>query len=84
MVIVAKGIKGKEFFYKAQTAHKVPERNAQKVADILNACGYRFQDGETWHVYNVDEYDNAYYYAEGQRFTYGKGGTVKRIAAYSF
>lgn len=80
MKIVAQAVKGHEYFYKATTAHKVPEKNAQKVADALNEIKYKLSDGCVWHVFDVGMYDNAYYYAEGQRFTYGKNGTIKRIA----
>lgn len=80
MKIVAQAIKGQEFFYRASTAHKVPEKNAQKIADALNEVGYELMEGRVWHIFDVGMYDDAYYYAEGQRFTYGKNGTIKRIA----
>lgn len=80
MKIVAQAIKGQEYFYKASTAHKVPEAKAQKVADALNEISYKLADGRVWHVFDVGMYDDAYYYAEGQRFTYGKNGTIKRYA----
>lgn len=80
MKVVAIAKKGAEFIYNASTAHKVPEANAQKVCDALNGIGYKlFSPDFVWHVYDVGPYDNAYYYAEGQRFTYGKTG-IKRIA----
>lgn len=80
MKIVAIAVKGHEYLYKASTAHKVPEKNAQKVADALNEVKYKLTEDRVWHVYDVDMYDNAYYYAEGQRFTCGKNGTIKRVA----
>lgn len=80
MKIVAQAVKGHEYFYNARTAHKVPEKNAQKVADALNEIKYKLSEDSVWHVFDVDMYDNAYYYAEGQRFTYGKNGAIKRIA----
>lgn len=79
MKIVAQAIIGQEFFYKASTAHKVPEKNAQKIADVLNEIKYKLTEDRVWHVFDVGMYDDAYYYAEWQRFTYGKNGTVKRI-----
>lgn len=79
MKIIAKTNKGAEFCYNARTAHKVPEKYAEKIADALNGIGYTLNDGQAWHVYDVGSYDDAFYYAEGQRFTYGKTG-IKRIA----
>ena len=61
-------------------AHKVAEAKAQKVADALNGINYKLDDKHVWYVHDVDQYDNAFYYAESQRFTYGKNGTIKRIA----
>ena len=79
MKIIAKAIKGSEFFYDVRTAHKVPQKYAEKVADALNGIGYKLNDKQVWHVYDVGSYEAAYLYAEGQRFTYGKTG-IKRIA----
>lgn len=80
MKIVAISVKGHEYLYNASTAHKVAEAKAQKVADALNGINYKLDDKHVWYVHDVDRYDNAFYYAESQRFTYGKNGTIKRIA----
>lgn len=77
MKIIAQAIAGHEFCYNARTAHKVPEKYAEKIAEALNGIKYRLKDGHVWHVFDVGPYDDAYYYAEGQRFTYGKTG-IKR------
>lgn len=80
MKVVALSVKGQEFLYKASTAHKVAEEKAQKVADALNEVKYKLDGNYVWYVHDVDQYDDAYYYAEAQRFTYGKNGAIKRIA----
>ena len=80
MKILAIAEKGREFIYAPKTAHKVNAAKAEKVAAILNECGYMLTDAAryTWHVYDVDRYDNAYVYAQYQKFTYGKTG-LKRV-----
>ena len=60
MKIVAKALKGQEFFYRASTAHKVSERSANVIAKALNESGYELKDNEVWHVFDIDEYDSAY------------------------
>lgn len=72
MVVVAIACKGNEFLYKSNTAHKVNEKKADKIVELLNAASYQLRAGEIWHKYNVSSYDNAGVYAECQRFTLGK------------
>ena len=72
MVVVAIACKNKEFLYKSNTAHKVNEKKADKIVELLNAAGYQLGAGEVWHKFNVSSYDNAGVYAECQRFTLGK------------
>lgn len=72
MIVVAIACKGQEFLYNASTAHKVNEKKADKIVELLNAAGYQLRDGEIWHKFNVSSYDNAGVYAECQRFTLGK------------
>ena len=78
MKILAKSIKGKEFIYDASTAGRVSARNAQKVCDIVN--NYKSilgcSEDEVYHVYDVYECDNAYYYAMNRRFILHKDGHV--------
>lgn len=82
MTILAKTITGKEFIYSARSAHKVNKKNAEKIAECLNNCGFMLKDGEKWHVYEVDQYDNAFIWAEDQTFYITKGGALKRKASY--
>ena len=81
MLILAKAIKGAEFFYNADSAHKVSKKSAQTIKDALNKIKYNLKDTETWYEYNVDSYDDAYYVAEYQRFTIYKG-TIKERKGY--
>lgn len=78
MKILAKTIKGQEFIYSPKTAGRVSERNAQKVCDIVNQFKTLLgcNDNECYHVYDVSEYDNAYWYAQNRRFILHKDGTV--------
>ena len=68
MKIVAKAIKGKEFFYSAKSAHKVAQSSAYLICKMLNDANYKLNEGEVWHVFDVDRYDSAYEYAEWQTF----------------
>ena len=73
MKIVAKTIKGQEFFYNPITAHKVPDSSANKICDALNAARYDLLEKQVWFVYTVDMYDTAYSFGEMQKFSIYKG-----------
>jgi len=73
MKIVARSVKGQEFLYNAKSAHKVSDRSAKTICDILNKSTYMLMGGEVWHIHEVDSYDNAYYYAQEQSFTIRRG-----------
>ena len=73
MLVIAKSVKGKEFLYKAETARKVSARSANTILSVLNEMRWRLKDNEVWHIHEVDEYDNAYWYAQRQAFTIRKG-----------
>lgn len=79
MKIVAIAEKGREFIYITRTAHKVNAAKAARIVELLNAAKYKLPDAEktTWFIYDVDRYDNAFYYAEGQSFTLGKRGLIE-------
>lgn len=79
MLVVAKTTRGTEFIYNAKSAHAVPQKHAQRIADIANKHLFKLSPGECWFVYDVSHYDNAYIYAQYARFTYGKNGLVKEI-----
>ena len=68
MKIVAKTIDGKEFIYSAHSAHRAPAKRIKEVLEILNENRYKLKDGEKWWIYEVDQYDDAFYYSENQRF----------------
>lgn len=78
MTILAITTTGKEFFYNGKTAHKAAPRNAEKIAEKLNALRYGLKDGQEWHVYEIDIYDNAVYYAVCQSFCLKNDGTICR------
>lgn len=75
MKILAKTHKGAEFMYSARSAHAVSERSAAKILEIINAHNFRIDPAknETWHLYDVDQWDDAFYYAQGQKFTIRNG-----------
>ena len=77
MFVVAKSLKGKEFFYVASSAHAVPKTSAKKICDDLNSVNYDLNEKYVWHVHEVDQYDNAFYYAEHQKFAYRNHKLVK-------
>lgn len=73
MLVIAKAVKGKEFFYKASSARKVSKKSAKVICDICNKYNYQLQAGEIWHIYEIDKYCNAYDYAQFQQFKIYKG-----------
>lgn len=79
MTVVARAIKGQEFLYSAASAHRVAEKKAQTIADALNRAQYGITPEQTWFVYDVGMYDNAYAYGEMQGFQMRKDGTIRRV-----
>ena len=75
MLIIAKGIKGAEFFYDATTAHKVSKASAEKICKIVNDYKYKLKadDKHIWHIYEVWDIDSAYDYAQYQSFSIRNG-----------
>ena len=73
MLVVAMSCKDHEFLYKPSTAHKVSKASAQKICDILNQYKYRLVGNSVWHIHEVGMYEDAYDYAQYQRFTIRKG-----------
>ena len=69
MTILAISAKGQEYLYRASTAHKVSKAKAKMIADALNRIQYKIKDNEVWFIHEVDQYDSAYVFAEGQKFT---------------
>lgn len=79
MTVIAMSIKDKEYLYKASTAHTVSKSNARKICDMLNSLKYKLDDDHVWFVHEVDKYDNAYIYAERQKFTLYKGTLKEKL-----
>ena len=79
MTVLARAKVGSEYMYTVNSVHKVPKASARKIMDILNDVRWNLKDGEIWHIYEIDEYDSVYIYAETQRFSIRKG-IVKRIS----
>ena len=78
MIILAKAIKGEEFFYNAKTAHQVSKAKADLICKALNDNGYDLKEGECWYRYDVGQYDMGYLYGETQAFKVYKG-TLKEV-----
>ena len=64
MIVVCKTVIGKE--YMRSKTHSIlcgNDGTAKKLAQFLNdhneaSCGdFKLKDGETWHVYEIDQYD---------------------------
>lgn len=51
--LIAKTRIGKEFMYSRESAF-FADKNAEKVADILNKNKYQLKEGECWYVYDYD------------------------------
>ena len=79
ITIIAKTHPGEEFVYSSRSAHKAPKASANRIRDILNKCHHKLDDGEIWHVYNVDSYCMAYAHAQYQRFSIRNGHVTETI-----
>lgn len=75
MFILAMTIPGKEFIYKANTAHQVSKASAETICNVCNENKYMYSryPGYKWHVYEIDKYAMAADYASYQKFTIYKG-----------
>ena len=73
MLVLAKSCVGREYLYSARSAHKVSNASAQKICDIANKYNFKLSEGECWHVHDVGVYDDAYDYAQYQKFTIRNG-----------
>lgn len=54
MMVIAKTIKGQEFFHSVREMYEAPKSSASKICDVMNAMHFRLKEDEVWHVY--DEY----------------------------
>lgn len=73
MKVIAIACEGKEFLYRASTAHKVSKASADIICKALNDIRYKLNPGEVWHVYDVSGWENAGIYSETQAFRRYKG-----------
>lgn len=80
MYILAITRTGQEFAYKTKSAHAVSKASREHIRDDLNSIRYKLNDGEAWHIYEVDEYDQAYDFAQEQKFYYTARGLRERTA----
>ena len=83
MMILAKAVKGAEFMYNPRSAHSVSKARAESIRDALNGINYGLNDGEIWHIYEIDEYSQAYAYGTEQKFFINRG-SLKEKKMYSW
>ena len=76
--MVAKAVKGQEFLYDRNSAHKVSERRAQLICNALNDKRWKLKDGQVWHVYECGWYEQEYTGAAYQSFVRRNGGLYER------
>ena len=83
MYVLAISKKGAEFFYKAETAHVVKEKQAEIIAQVLNNCKVAVDGTETvWALHEIDKYSTAYTFACEQAFLATRDG-MKHIRGYN-
>lgn len=75
MKIIAKTIIGNEFLYSAKSARKVSAKSAEKILSVVNEHKslLGLKENEIFHIYDVNEYDDAFYYAQKQSFIIRNG-----------
>lgn len=69
---IAIAVKGKEFLYKRSSMIAVPARSALKIRDLLNRNKFELRDGEVWHIYENDSFDNDYISREINSYRKGR------------
>jgi len=79
MKMFAKAVEGKEFIYSRESAHQVSERSANMICAALNEKRWGLKDGQIWHVYDCEWYEQEYTGAAYQSFERRNGGLVERI-----
>lgn len=57
MVVIAKTIKGKEFFLSVHEMYEAPKSSAKKICEIMNHARFRLKEGEVWHIYDECMYE---------------------------
>lgn len=63
MLLVAKSVKGQEFFYKWNDSILASKKHAQRLSEVLNKQEFKKEEGLTWFVHEIpkDEYYRASY-----------------------
>lgn len=72
MLVLAKSLKGRDFFYSPRSAHRVSKRSAKTIAGILNEK-VNVVDNFEWTTHEVGHLSEAYAWAESQSFVIRKG-----------
>ena len=55
MKLIAKAIKGKEFFHSRKDAAFAPDSSAEKICKVMKETKFRLnKENEVWHVYDYD------------------------------
>lgn len=72
MLVLAKSLKGREFYYNVRSAHQVSKVSAKKIADILNDK-LNVVENWVWSLHDVDCLQEAYAFGETQSFKIRKG-----------
>lgn len=77
MLVLAKSLKGRDFYYSPRSAHRVSKRSAKTIAGILNE-NLNVVDNFEWTTHEVGNLSEAYAWAESQSFVIRKGIVTER------
>ena len=55
---IAKAPIGKEFIYSKSSAMYVSKASANEICEQLNKIRYNLKDGEIWHIYDAEGYED--------------------------
>ena len=77
MLVLAKSLKGLDFYYSPRSAHRVSKRSAKTIAGILNER-LNVVDNFEWATHEADCLSEAYAWAESQSFAIRKGIVTER------
>lgn len=82
MIVLAKAILGKEFFYEPSSCHEVSKTSADMICKALNDAKYDLKDGQVWHKFtDFCQYSNGWTFALGNKFTRFKG-RIREVRRY--
>ena len=77
MLVLAKSLKGRDFYYSPRSAHRVSKRSAKTIAGILNE-NVNVVDNFEWTTHEVGCLSEAYAWSESQSFVIRKGIVTER------